>query len=133
VDSELLCSSSIVFWLYLDAEVLIPPPVFSSGLFFCYLPIFVDSQLLHPSASRRARLCLILIFLFLIRRNTLRIGWKMWTPSWQNRTRFATLLFFYMILPLSILVVCLCALLARLAPPPLDQFPVRVCSCPLCI
>jgi len=43
-------------WLYLDAEVLILPPILFSGLCFCWLPIFVDNQLLHPSASPRARL-----------------------------------------------------------------------------
>ena len=33
---------SIYIWLYLDAEVLVlPPPVLSSGLYFCWLPIFV--------------------------------------------------------------------------------------------
>jgi len=43
-------------WLHLDAEVLVlPPPVLSSGLSFCWLPIFVDIQLLHPSASPRER------------------------------------------------------------------------------
>jgi len=34
------------FWLYLDAEVLVlPPPVLSSGLCFCWLSNFVDIQL----------------------------------------------------------------------------------------
>ena len=36
----------LLFWLYLDAEVLIlSPPVLSSGPYFCWLPIFVDIQL----------------------------------------------------------------------------------------
>jgi len=34
------------FWLYLDAEVLVlPPPILSSELCSCWLPIFVDIQL----------------------------------------------------------------------------------------
>jgi len=50
-------------WLYLDAEVLVlPPPVLSSGLCFCWLPNFVDIQLnIHvlcsaPLPFRRPRL-----------------------------------------------------------------------------
>jgi len=32
-------------WLYLDVEVLVLPPVLSSELCLCWLPIFVDNQL----------------------------------------------------------------------------------------
>jgi len=31
-----------IICLYLDSEVLVLPPVMSSGLCFCWLPIFVD-------------------------------------------------------------------------------------------
>ena len=47
----------MAIWCYLDAEVLVlPPPVLSSGLCFCWLPLFVVIQLLHPSALPRAGL-----------------------------------------------------------------------------
>jgi len=45
-------------WLYLDAEVLVlPPPVLSLGLCFCWLPNFVVIQL-PPTRAQFLLLCL---------------------------------------------------------------------------
>jgi len=43
-----------MMWLYLDAEVLVLPPVLSSGL-FCRLPIFVDIQYVFNKYRRSVR------------------------------------------------------------------------------
>jgi len=46
----------IYTWLHLDAEVLVLPPVLTTGLCFCWLLIIVDIQLLQPSALPERKL-----------------------------------------------------------------------------